>query len=166
MLKVESFFAVCAVIVSLAPAVACGEPVAKRGNYAGKYSFSEHVTVVPVEKDFMFTDAANQGLFSNAAGSGFLHGATIACTSQGIIQNDQFSFSGNCAATDKDGDKAVLKWACAKSGDRCVGTFDWIGGTGKYVGMRGRSQFDGGVVGQGPLGAIGDANWKGVWELP
>ena len=82
------------------------------------------------------------------------------------LQKDHFSFSGYCTATDKDSDKALLKWTCSRDGDRCVGTFDWIGGTGKYAGMRGRSRFDGGALGQGPLGPIGDANWKGEWELP
>jgi hypothetical protein len=88
------------------------------------------------------------------------------CGSQGVVQNDQFSFSGYCIATDKEGDKAVLKWACTRGGDRCVGAFDWTGGTGKYVGIRGRSQFDGGQIAEGPLGAIGDSNFKGKWNLP
>ena len=75
------------------------------------------------------------------------------------------------AAGDKDNDKALLKWSCSngsatKHSDRCEGTFDWIGGTGKYVGLRGHSVFDGAVTAQGPLGSIGDANWKGEWELP
>jgi hypothetical protein len=106
------------------------------------------------------------GEFLNSVGSGFLHGAAVVCTSQSRIQSDEFEFSRRCVATDEEGDKALLKWACSRGGDRCVGTFDWNGGTGKYAGMRGRSQFDGGVIGQGPLGSIGDANWKGEWELP
>ncbi len=161
--KVGALFVASALAV---PLTSGAVDLPKRGTYSGKYSWSEHVTVVPVEKDYMFTDAVSQGLFFNAAGSGFLHAAVVSCTSQGVIQNDQFSFSGNCTATDKDGDRALLKWACTRGGDRCVGTFDWIGGTGKYVGIRGRSQFDGGQIGQGPLGAIGDANWKGEWQLP
>lgn len=156
----------CAIGALLAPAAADAEALAKRGSYAGKYLWGEHATAVPIEKDHMYTDAVNQGQFLNAAGNGFLHGAIVVCTSQGRIQNDQFEFSGRCVATDKDGDKALLRWACARGGERCVGAFDWTGGTGKYAGMRGRSQFDGGVVGQGPLGSIGDANWKGDWELP
>jgi hypothetical protein len=165
-MNLKTIVSACAVGAILAATAADAQTLAKRGSYAGKFSWSEHATVVPVEKDHMYTDAVNQGQFLNAAGSGFLHGAVVVCTSQGAIHNDQFEFSGRCAATDKDGDKALLKWACSRGGDRCTGTFEWTGGTGKYVGMRGGSQFDGGVIGQGPLGTIGDSNWKGEWELP
>jgi len=165
-MDLKKIVSACALGALLVPAAADAQPLAKRGSYAGKFIWAEHATVVPIEKDHMYTDAIHQGEFLNAAASGFLHGAAVVCTSQGHIQNDQFEFSGRCVATDKDGDKALLKWTCSRGGDRCVGTFDWNGGTGKYTGMRGRSQFDGGVIGQGPLGSIGDSNWKGEWELP
>ena len=166
MLKSKSILTACTLIVFLTPAGASADQLAKRGSYSGRFLWTEQAKTVEVDKGWMFTDAVNQGVFLNSAASGFLHGATAVCTSQGVIQSEQFWFSGNCAATDKDGDKAVLKWACSKSGSRCAGTFDWIGGTGKYAGMRGQSQFDGGVLGQGPLGSIGDSNWKGEWALP
>lgn len=155
-----------AVMAVLVTTSANADQLPRRGSYAGKYTWTEQAKATEVDKGWMFTDAINQGVFINASGSGFLHGATVVCTSQGVIQDDQFRFSGNCAATDKDGDKAALKWACAKAGNRCAGSFEWISGTGKYVGLRGQSQFDGGVVGQGPLGPIEDSNWKGEWSLP
>jgi hypothetical protein len=166
MSKFKPILLACIAIALLAPVVASADQLAKRGSYSGRYLWTERAKVVEVDKGWMFTDAVQQGVFLNSNGSGFLHGATAVCTSQGVIQNDQFWFSGNCAATDKDGDKAVLKWACSKAGNRCAGAFDWMGGTGKYAGMRGQSQFDGGVLGQGPLGTMGDSNWKGEWALP
>jgi len=165
-MRVKRRLITCAIAALLLPLATAAEPLAKRGTYSGKYVWSERATAVPVEKSYLFTDAVNQGLFFNAAGSGFLHAAVVICTSQGTVQGEQFSFAGNCVATDKEGDKASLKWACSRGGDRCVGTFDWIGGTGKYAGLRGHSQFDGGQVGEGPLGPVGDANWKGEWQLP
>jgi hypothetical protein len=171
MMRWKPLWCACAVIGLLLPVGVRADQLPKSGTYSGRYSFSEHANVVPVEKDYLFTDAVNQGTFFNTQGGGFLHLATGACTSQGVIQNGQFAFSGYCAMTDKDNDKALLKWSCnngsaTKRSDRCEGTFDWIGGTGKYVGLRGHSVFDGAVTAQGPLGSIGDANWKGEWQLP
>lgn len=162
----KPFVSALAAVVILAPLGSNADPLARRGTYSGKFMWTEQAKVVEVDKGWLYTDAVHQGIFLNSSGAGFLHGATAACTSQGTIQNDQFWFTGNCAATDRDGDKAVLKWACSKAGNRCAGTFDWVGGTGKYSGMKGQSQFDGGVLGQGPLGSIGDSNWKGEWSLP
>src|SRR5262245_47428414 len=156
----------CTVAALFFPLAAAAEQLAKRGTYSGKYVWSERGMVVPVEKNYLFTNAVNQGLFYNAGGSGFLHAAVVVCTSQGMVQGEQFSFSGNCTATDKEGDKALLKWQCNRQGDRCGGTFDWVGGTGKYAGLRGGNQFDGGQMGEGPLGPVGDSNWKGEWQLP
>ena len=156
----------CAVMGLLMPAVGSAEQLAKHGSYTGKLVWFEKGTIMPVEKDYFFKEAPQQGLFLNAAGGGFLHSAVFTCGSQGYVQNDQFSFSGYCIATDKEGDKAVFKWACARGGDRCVGGFDWVSGTGKYSGIRGHSQFDAGQIAEGPLGAIGDSNLKGEWNLP
>lgn len=166
MMRWKPLWCACAVIGLLVSAAESAEQLAKHGSYAGKLVWFEKGTIMPVEKDYFFKEAPQQGLFLNAAGGGFLHSAVFTCGSQGVVQNDQFSFSGYCIATDKEGDKAVLKWACARGGDRCVGAFDWVGGTGKYAGIRGHSQFDGGQIAEGPLGAIGDSNFKGEWNLP
>ena len=163
--KLTRMWVGCVAMTLLLPAIGSADQLAKKGSYSGKYFWSEHVNVFEIEKDHMYMNGVQQGVFFNNAGSGFLHAAVVACASQGIVKKDQYSFAGYCHLTDKDGDKALLQWACAQGGDRCVGTFDWIGGTGKYAGMRGRSQFDGGEIGSGPLGNIGDSNWKGEWQL-
>ncbi|MFO1352064.1 MAG: hypothetical protein U1F68_15860 [Gammaproteobacteria bacterium] len=158
----------CAVALFL-PVIGGAEPLAKTGTYSGKFLWSEHDSIIEIEKDHMYLVGVQQGVFLNDAGSGFLHRAVGVCSVQGMIEKDKFTFSGYCHATDKDGDKAILQWACPppQSGDRCVGTFDWIGGTGKYAGIQGRSQFDGVNIGKGPLGDdVGDSNWKGEWKLP
>src|SRR4051812_39943647 len=118
-MRVKLVLTTCTIAALLFPFATGAEQLAKRGTYSGKYVWSEHGMAVPVEKDHLFTDAVNQGLFYNLAGKGFLHAAVVVCTSQGTVQGEQFSFSGNCTATDKEGDKAVLKWQCSRQGDRC-----------------------------------------------
>ena len=57
-------------------------------------------------------------------------------------------YRGNCIITDKDGDRATLVWLCdAKLGERCDGPMEWVGGTGKYTGIKGNNTFNGGLVG-------------------
>jgi len=141
--------------------------LAKSGTYSGVFGFYEQPwTAVPIDKERLIISSMPQGPFINDQGSGFLHLASVVCVGQGIVEQGKFAFNGHCTATDKDGDKAALAWRCAESGGRCVGTFDWVGGTGKYTGIKGHSQFHGGGIGQGAPGPIGYAVWKGEWQLP
>ena len=41
--------------------------------------------------------------------------------------------------------------------------FEWVGGTGKYTGIKGTHTLNGGFIGAGPQGY---ALWKGEWRLP
>ena len=107
-----------------------------------------------------------RGPFINDAGNGFLHMAVVVCPGRGFIDNGRVEFSGYCSATDKDGDKAVLKWSCAATNGPCAGAFDFIAGTGKYQGIRGRASFEAVGLGQAATGPVGYANWKGDYELP
>jgi hypothetical protein len=66
--------------------------------------------------------------------------------------------------TDKDGDKAFLVWrgkgTAPGSG---AGTFEWSGGTGKFVGLQGNNNWRGSVIGK--TGAF-TVVWEGDWRLP
>ncbi len=72
--------------------------------------------------------------------------------------------SGNCAATDKDGDKAMWNWKCtACPGQGRAGEFRFTGGSGKYAGLKGRGTYqETNVLGTGN----GWSELKGEWALP
>jgi hypothetical protein len=72
--------------------------------------------------------------------------------------------SGDCAATDKDGDKAMWNWKCtACPGQGWAGEFRFTGGTGKYAGLKGRGTYqETNVLGTGNGWSV----LKGDWELP
>jgi hypothetical protein len=147
--------------------MANAQQLQKRGTFSGKFAFYDHnVTVIPIEQDRMLYHAIGQGPFLNDGGSGFLHLAVVSCPGRGLIDKGKLEFSGYCLATDKDGDKAALRWSCTDSGGRCAGGFEWIAGTGKYAGIRGRSSFTAAGLGQAATGPVGYAEWKGEWELP
>src|SRR5207253_7788020 len=67
--------------------------------------------------------------------------------SSDVCSSDLGKNQGYCIATDRDGDKAFLVFKCtAQPGARCEGDFQWTGGTGKYVGLRGNNSFNGGPI--------------------
>jgi hypothetical protein len=161
---------VCLWLAAVSAAAWAGEAsaqLAKRGTYSGKFAYYDHnVTVIPIEQDRLLYTGTGQGAFLNDAGGGFLHLAVVSCPGRGLVDKGRLEFGGYCMATDKDGDKAVLKWSCTDGGGRCTGSFDWVLGTGKYAGIKGRSSFDAGPLGQAASGPVGYANWRGDWELP
>jgi hypothetical protein len=69
---------------------------------------------------------------------------------------------GYCTVTDEDGDKAFLIWQC-KGQPRCEGDFQWTGGTGKYTGLKGHTNFTGIPIGST---ASGYSLFKGNWQVP
>jgi hypothetical protein len=140
--------------------------LAKRGTYSGKFAFfDDNATVVPIRDKQLIYHAVGQGPFINDAGSGFLHMTVVTCPGRGFIDDGAVEFSGYCSATDKDGDKAVLRWSCTARNAPCAGAFEWIAGTGKYLGIKGRASFEAHGLGQAATGPVGYAVWKGEYEL-
>jgi hypothetical protein len=71
------------------------------------------------------------------------------------------TFQGYCTFTDKDGDKALMRWQCRNPEvgvSRCEGDFQWMGGSGKYTGLTGDNALNSGGV---PKTAAGWAVWEG-----
>ena len=69
--------------------------------------------------------------------------------------------SGDCVATDADGDKVTLAWKCTKCGEG-IGDLRMTRGIGKYVGIKGSGTFE-----QHDIDAsTGWSVWKVKWELP
>jgi hypothetical protein len=136
----------------------------KRGSYQGVFAWHATGQPVEVEKDHVLWGDKATGSFRNDAGDGFLHAAVVVCTAAGEFkQGKVIHDSGNCVATDKDGDKAVLTWKCTSCpSETQTGEFQWTGGTGKYAGLKGRTTYQQTNVGPG----IGWSVWKGEWERP
>ena len=138
----------------------------KSGKYTGKFTFSSTtLRMREAEKDRVFRLAENEGVFLNDAGKGFLHGASTICPVFGVITKAGFTGNGTCVLTDTDGDKAFLDWNCTpRSGGGCEGPFQWTGGTGKYLGLKGSNWFVSYPFIKGTNQGIVD--WKGEWQLP
>jgi hypothetical protein len=143
--------------------------LAKRGTYSSQYGW--HTTPAKVhelERDHAVIIFHSDGIHLNDAGQGFLHASAVNCTGFNDRIKGVANSHGVCTVTDREGDKAFLKFKCqttqtAQLGPRCAGDFQWTGGTGKYVGLSGENTFHSGGV---PNSTVGHAVWKGEWRLP
>jgi hypothetical protein len=148
----------------IAFASAAQAQVAKSGTYSAWFGWHSFGTLTDLGKGVMQWHGEFNGALRNDTGSGFMHHASVICPGATLIIGEHAYFRGNCIITDKDGDRATLVWLCdAKLGERCDGPMEWVGGTGKYTGIKGNNTFNGGFVGAGPQGY---ALWKGEWRLP
>ncbi len=162
--------AICMAVLAFAVVLFLGasteaQQLPKSGKFTGKYPLS--VTVfkfIELEKDHAFIQQISEGVFLNDAGEGFLHGAATVCPIIGEITKAGFSGNGWCVVTDASGDKAYNVWKCGPlPGGGCEGDFQWTGGTGKFVGLKGNGWTDVRLIANTNQGI---AQWKGEWELP
>ena len=139
--------------------------LAKRGTYQAKLWWQEHGEWFEIESGHMFFVGKFTGTFFNDAGAGFLHRASAVCPGVRDVLKDSGSGHGYCVITDEDDEgKATLTWRCKGQRERvCEGVAEWVGGTGKYTGLKGSQTFSVGVRG---LGSEGYAIFKGEWQLP
>ena len=131
-----------------------------RGDLAGRLYWRGQGKWIEVEKDHMVFSGEITGTFFNDAGEGFLHRATAVCPGIRDTVRDVVNAHGYCVFTDEDGSKATFAWKC--KGPRCDGDAEWISGTGKYAGLKGRVAFSTEVL--DPLTDSGYAVMKGTWQ--
>jgi hypothetical protein len=138
--------------------------IAKSGTYSGWFGWHSLGETTQLQGGDLSWIGQFNGAFRNDAGSGFLHNTSVICPGALAVVGGEQYFQGNCILTDQDGDKAVLIWNCQMNAQgRCPGPLQWVGGTGKYKGIRGTGSFDGGFVFKGPQRY---SFWKGDRQLP
>ncbi len=140
----------------------------KAGKVSGIFSWVFPLNqAVEVEKGRYIWGGLWTGSFRNDAGDGFLHGSAWLCTAVGDLKNNTVVHNnGDCAVTDRDGDKAFFTWQCIECPiDEFRGTWLWTAGTGKYAGLTGQGSYHQMFAGKGVTG-IGWWTWKGDWKLP
>jgi len=81
-------------------------------------------------------------IYTNDAGSGFLHRATGRCLVSTTYSNAGFHALGPCTYADPDGDLIFSTFDLRGTGNEPpAGTKEYIGGTGKYAGLTGHATF-------------------------
>jgi hypothetical protein len=152
-----------AMLLSALPLVTTAGELPKEGSYSGVFAW--HFTGQTAGNDAnTIWGGAGTGPFLNAAATGFLHASLVVCTTagsagKGVTANDR----GDCVVTDPQGDLAFATWRCTSCPS--AGEFTWVGGTGKYSGLRGKNTYRNDSA--GPAGSpAGWSSWKGEWTLP
>ena len=124
------------------------------GNIAfGQNEVTESVTtsyyatskVLPVGPDRGYMTWENFGVVVNDTGGGLFHNVTIRCIGGNSWEKGNWEGVGSCSYTMKDGEKVFLT---IKFGGKMgtplppsQGTAQIIGGTGKYAGIQGRTEY-------------------------
>ena len=137
----------------------------KSGKYTGKFGNVLTNQTYELEKGHVYNVQTGHGVFFNDVAGGFIDKADVVCpgvtdTVDGIIR----AGSGYCIVTDGDGDKAFLVWqgkgTAPGSGG---GTFQWTGGTGKFLGIQGNNTYSFTGIGKTTASPVA---WAGEWRLP
>jgi hypothetical protein len=158
---------VAAAVVSLLGATAEAQQLPKSGKYKGTYA--SHSAgggqTFELEKDHVFFLGSSHGVFLNDVADGFLDKTEVTCAlADDLVGGVASALHGYCIVTDKDGDKAFLmhQGKGAEPG-RTDGTFQWTGGTGKFMGIQGNNAYHVTQIGKNPAAWI---VWEGEWQLP
>lgn len=97
----------------------------------------------PVAHKYWVWIAQREGVFE---GTGLLDGMTSRCISNGTTVHGVSTAEIHCENTDSDGDKVFEaskeECACAPGGNGGKGYGEFIGGTGKYTGVRGSFEIE------------------------
>jgi len=158
-------FVIALACVLILAATADAQQLAKRGTYTSTFAWNSVTKVYEGDKDHIVVAGEYTGVNLTDGGQSFLHQAAVVCPAVAVVDKGVGSNQGHCIATDRDGDKAFIVWQCRapQHGARCEGDFQWTGGTGKYIGLRGKNSFNAGPV---PKTTTGYSVWKGEWQLP
>ena len=137
----------------------------KSGKYTGKFGGEGSGSTYELEKGHVFLVGMIHGVFFNDVADGFLDKTEVTCPQvldivDGVIAAEH----GYCVMTDKDGDKAFLVWQGKDTSPGVGGgTFQWTGGTGKFLGIQGNNTYRGAGIGKTMAAAVA---WEGEWRLP
>jgi hypothetical protein len=157
--------AVAAVLFGL-PAAAEEGPLAKQGQFSGKFGWWAVGKVYQLGKDQIYWNGEFNGTFFNDSGGGFLHGSSLVCPGYNELRAGvSLASGGRCVVTDMDGDKAFATWDGGQGNVpmKFSGTAQFVGGTGKYAGIQGRWTFQASPVATTEQGF---GIFKGEWKLP
>lgn len=137
----------------------------KQGKYRGMFGARAAGTVHELEKGHIFFVGGFSGVFFNDNANGFMDQSAVECPGvNDIVDGVAVTNGGYCIVTDRDGDKAFLVW---KGKDTSPGVgggdFQWTGGTGKYIGIKGNNTFRYTAISNTQASSV---MWEGEWQLP
>ena len=130
-----------AVLIAFAPF--SNAEMAKEGSGSGIHYVITKYTVLPMGKGVVQINYEGWGITRSDTGKGLVHNASVHVVGgllavKGVYKND----SGMISFTRPDGDQVFTTYkASGVAGKTGKGTFTYVGGTGKFVGIQGSGEF-------------------------
>ena len=140
--------------------------VTKKGNFSGKFGWNSSGKTYEMAQNHLYWVGEFTGTFFNDKTGGFMDKAAVSCPGTNNIRLDGQigSAQGNCIVTDAQGEKAFATWSSKGPFPGAYqGEFTWIGGTGKYAGIKGTNKFS--AVISAPT-TSGFSIWDATFDLP
>jgi hypothetical protein len=128
-------------MVTAGPVV--GEEIAREGSSSGKNYWTGTFDALPMGEERVQMNYVAYGVSVSDTGKGIFHNASGHAVGgllavKGIYEND----SGFVSVTRTDGDKVFYTYKTSGTlGKSAKGTFTFVGGTGKFVGIQGSGEF-------------------------
>lgn len=120
--------------------------------------------VTQVDKDQAMMVGALMGALFIDGGHGQLDASTIICpgTIALNLNTGARSGQGRCVITDKEGDKIYAKWSSRGNEKGMKGPFNFVGGTGKFMGISGDNSWILRIAMRAMAGAVSDDSFQEV----
>jgi hypothetical protein len=130
-----------AVLMPFAPFV--NAEMAKEGSTSDTSSWITHYTILAMGKGRVQINYEGYGINLSDTGEGILHNASAYVVgSLHVVKGRYEDDSGFIRYTRPDGDNIFMTYKCAgMAGKTGKGTFTFVGGTGKFVGIQGGGEF-------------------------
>jgi hypothetical protein len=136
--------------------------IPKAGTYSMPSGLIANGQLMELGKEHLHWYGGFKGAGQNPGGA-FMKLHAWDCSGANDIVNGTASLAGYCRVTDQDGDAAFVRYSGrSAAGGPSTGRGDWIGGTGKYSGIRGGHTYTCHGVGPAEFACIVD----GKYELP
>lgn len=132
------------VLAALVLAISSTAVVAEEGTVKATAAWQGQGRFFLVQEKLALFVGAFEGIMFVETQKGDLDAAKLLCPGMLEINLDSGAQSGagRCLLTGRSGDRVYALWRCAgEHGDGCTGTFTLHGGTGKFQGITGNSNF-------------------------
>ncbi len=121
---------------------AFADEMAKEGSITGKLYMTGTFKVLPMGKERLQMNIEGAGISVDDTGKGFSHNAAIYILGALHAVKGTTEETGFMVITPTDGDKVYATYkASGTLGKTAKGTWTYVGGTGKYVGIEGTGEF-------------------------
>lgn len=135
---------VLVLVLSVVAAPICGEEMAKAGTGSAKGYYTGNLQMLPMEKERVQINYEGFGVISADTGQGLFHNSSQHVLGGMHVVNGAIEDSGFLVITLLNGDKVFMTYkGSGKMGKSTIvkGTFTYVGGTGKVIGIQGGGEF-------------------------